>query len=84
LLQERRDGKRESVEEVNLEPLEARGGDPTNKCFQVSTKTSKPEKAKARKCDQYHGSRMHELLLHSTVGDSKVKGDHESLQLRRE
>jgi hypothetical protein len=31
------DGKRELVEEHDVKLLEARGGDPMNKCFQVST-----------------------------------------------
>jgi hypothetical protein len=35
-LQETWDGKRELIEEVNLKLVEARCGDPTNKCLQVS------------------------------------------------
>ena len=41
--QETWDGKHELVEELDLELLEARGGDLMNKCFQVSAYTAKPE-----------------------------------------
>jgi len=47
-LQETWDRVRELIEEVNSELLEARGGDPTNKYFQVSTDTLKTETVEVR------------------------------------
>jgi hypothetical protein len=50
-LQEMWDGKRELVEKLNLDLLEARGGDLMNKCFQVNVNTSVPDTAEVRECD---------------------------------
>ena len=77
-LHETWDRKRELVEEVNLELLEARSGDPMNKCFQVGANTTKPEKAKVGEC---YDRRTRELSLYLTVGDREEKDDHERLQL---
>ena len=77
-LHETWDRKRELVEEVNLELLEARSGDPMNKCFQVGANTTEPEKAKVGEC---YDRRTRELSLYLTVGDREVKGDRKRLQL---
>jgi hypothetical protein len=45
-LRETWDRKRELVEEVNVELLEVRSGDPMNECFQVGANTTEYEKAK--------------------------------------
>ena len=75
-LHETWDRKCELVEEDNLELLEARSGDPTNKCFQVGANTTEPEKAKAGECYDW---RMRELPLYLTVGDREGKEDRERL-----
>src|SRR6266849_9155176 len=62
-------GKRELLEELNLQNFEARGRDPTNNRFQVSTNASEEEQAKARKCNVCRDWRMCELPLHITVGN---------------
>jgi hypothetical protein len=45
-LREKWNGKRELLEESNLQVSEARGRDPTNNRFQVSANASEPEQAK--------------------------------------
>src|SRR6266566_2140295 len=50
-LHEVRDGKGELLEEEDLELLEARGRDPTNKCIDVTADASEPKVAEVRKCD---------------------------------
>ena len=49
-LHETWDGICELLEESNLQPFEARGGDPTNYRFQVSADALEPIEAKVRKC----------------------------------
>ena len=83
-LQEASDGKRELVEEANIKLLEARGGDPMNKCFQVTANTLEPEMVKVRECDGCHNWRMHQLPLYITVGNGEEKANHERLQLGHE
>src|SRR5882757_5282989 len=83
-LQETWDGKRELVEEVNFKLLEARCGDPTNKCLQVSANTSEPEPAKVREYNGCHDRRMRELPLHITAGNREYKANPERLQLGHE
>jgi hypothetical protein len=83
-LQETWDGNRELIEEPNFKLLEARGGDPMNKCFQESSNTSELENMKVREGYSCHGWRMRVLPLHIMVGNNKVKGDQECLQLGHE
>jgi hypothetical protein len=80
-LQETWGGKCELAEEVNFKLLEARGGDPMNKCFQVSANTKEREPVKVREYDGCHDWRMRELPLYITARNSKYKVDHERLQL---
>jgi hypothetical protein len=80
-LQEKWDGKGEVLEEQNFELLEARGGDPTNKRFQVGGDTSEKKLAEVRKCDLYRDWSMHELPLHITVRKRVRKGGPKRLQL---
>jgi len=80
-LQKAWDGKRQLVEEVDLELLEARGGDPKNNRFQVSTNTVKLEMAKVRKCDD---GRVRELPFYIALGDRKFEVDCELLQVGHE
>jgi hypothetical protein len=49
-LRETWDGKRELLVEDNVEPLEARSGDPTSNHFHVSGNTSEQKPSKVRKC----------------------------------
>jgi hypothetical protein len=83
-LQETWDGKHELVEILNLDLLKTRGGDPMNKCVQVSATTSVPETVKVRECDGCDDRRMRELPLYIMVGNSEKKADHERLQLGHE
>jgi hypothetical protein len=62
--QETWDGKPELVKELDLELLEARGGDPMNKCFQVSANTAEPEMVKVGECDGCYDRRICELPLY--------------------
>ena len=77
-LHETWDRKRELGKEDSSEPLEARCGDPMNKCFQVGANTTEPEKAKVGEC---YDRRTRELSLYLTVGDREEKGDRKRLQL---
>jgi hypothetical protein len=70
-LQETRDGIRELVEKPDVKLLEARGGDPMDKCFQVRSNTSELEMMKVRKCDGCRDWRMGELPFYVTIGDRK-------------
>ncbi|KAF8469433.1 hypothetical protein DFH94DRAFT_773868 [Russula ochroleuca] len=81
-LQEPWNGKRELLEERNEDLLEARGGDSTNNCFQVSTNSLERKVTKVRKGDVCRDWRIYELPLHVSVGNSECGGDHEHLQLR--
>ena len=74
-------GKRELVEQSNLQVFEARGCDPTKNRFQVSTNTSEREEAKVRKCNVCRDWRQDELPLHVTVGNSECKASLENLEL---
>jgi hypothetical protein len=68
-MQETWNRKCEFVEELKLEPLEARGGDPTNNLFQVSAITYKHKQAKVRKCDGCHDWCMREFPPHIMSGN---------------
>jgi hypothetical protein len=86
-LQEMWDGKRELLEEENLEPLEARGGHPTNNRFQISVNALEPKPAKVRECDGCSDWHKRELSLSSMAGNNEREiraSDHERLQLRHE
>jgi hypothetical protein len=72
------------VEEANVELFEARGGDPTDKCFQVGANTSEHDVVKVRKCDGCRDWRMCELPLCVKVGNGESKEDRERLQLGHE
>jgi hypothetical protein len=67
--------------EENFELLKARGGDPTNKRFQVGAYTSEHKLARVRKSDMYRDWRMHKLPLYITVGNGVRKADKEHLKL---
>jgi hypothetical protein len=69
-LQETWDRKCELVEEVDIKPLEARGGDPTNECLQVSDNTTELEMAKVRESDDW---RTRELSFYIAVGNREFK-----------
>jgi hypothetical protein len=81
------DRKRELLfVKINLKLLEARSGDPTNKCFQVSESTSERETMEFRKCDRcpdWSMPEFTELPLYIVVGNGEVpvKTDCERLQL---
>jgi hypothetical protein len=60
-LLETRDGKCELVEEFKLKLLEARSGNPTDKCIQIGASTMEPEIVKVRKCDGWNDRCMREL-----------------------
>lgn len=77
-LQEIWDRKRALVEKVNFKLLEAGGGDPMNKCVQISANTQEPETVKIRECDRCHDRK---LPLYVTVGNSVEKQDRKRLQL---
>jgi len=78
-LRETWNGKRELLEEQNLQVFEARGRDPTNNRFQVSANAFEPEEAKVRKGNVYRDWRMCELPPHKTVGNRECEVDHETL-----
>lgn len=80
-LQEKWDGIGKVLEEQNFELLEARGGHPTNKRFQVGSNTSEKTLVEVRKCDLCRDWSMHELPLYVTVGNRVRKGDPKRLQL---
>ncbi len=59
-------------EEMNSQGFKARGGDPTNNCFQVSANAVELEPAEVRKCNGCRDWRVRELPLgplHITVRD---------------
>src|SRR6267154_4494534 len=72
-------GKRELLEEYNLQKFETRGRDPTNQRFQVSANASEPEQAEVGKCNVCRDWRMCGLPLHITVRNRECKLDIESL-----
>jgi hypothetical protein len=80
-LHEVRDGKGELLEEEDLELLEARGRDPTNNCFHVSTDASEPKVAEVRKCYMFQEGHTRQLPLHIKIWNREVKEDHKCLQL---
>src|SRR6266852_2281546 len=51
-------GKRELLEELNMQFIEARGRDPGNNRFQVSANALEPEVTKVRKCNVCRDWRM--------------------------
>ena len=67
--------------ESNAELLEARGGNPTDNGFQVSTTTSEYKRAKIRECDMRDDWRMRGLPLPLIIGTRGYKADEEQLQL---
>jgi hypothetical protein len=67
------DGKCELVEEFKMKLLEARCGNPMDKCIQISANTTEPEMVKIRKCDERDDRRMRELPLCATVGNRVFK-----------
>ena len=67
------DGKCELAEEVNIKLREAGGGDPVNKCIQVSANTTEQEMVKVRKCDGRDDRRMRELPLYAAVGNREFE-----------
>jgi hypothetical protein len=77
-LQEMWDGKRELLEEEDLESLKARGGHPTNNLFQISVNTLEQKPAKVRKCDGCNDRHMRELSLNSTPGNGEKEGSRAS------
>jgi hypothetical protein len=79
--QEMWDVIRELAKEENFKPLEARSGDPMNKCFQICANTSEPEEAKVRKRNGGHDRHMRGSPLRIMVGNREGKQDHERLQL---
>jgi hypothetical protein len=78
-VQETGDGKCDLVEEENINLLEARGGDPKNKSFQISALTSELKPAKVRKCDGCHNRHTTDLPLHITIGNMERQDDRERL-----
>jgi hypothetical protein len=70
-LRETWNGKRELLEESEVQVFEARGRDPKNNRFQVSANASEPEQAKVRKCNLCRDWRMCELPLHIMVGNKQ-------------
>ena len=79
ILHETWDGKHEFLGDLNLQPFEERGRDPTNNCFQASDNAPESEQPKVRKCDVCRDwSIMCELPLHIAVGSRECKGDHET------
>jgi hypothetical protein len=83
-LQEKWDRKGKVFEEQNVELLEARGDDPTDKRFQVGGNTSEKKLAEVRKRDLCRDWTMHELPLgplYITVGNRVRIDDPKRLQL---
>jgi hypothetical protein len=78
------DGKRELVEDLNLELLEARCRNSIKKFFQVSCNTFEPETAKIRKSDGCRDRRVRKSPSHLTTAVREMKADHEGLQLGHE
>ena len=76
-----RNGKLEFIVQLNVELLEARGGDMMNNHFHVSTRTFELKPAKARKCDACRDWRIQEPPI-LVFGNKDRKGvDQERLQL---
>ena len=83
-LQETRDGKCQLVEEFNFKLLEARSGNPMNKCLQVSANTTELKKAKARKRDECGDTHMRMFPFYIAVGYGESKVNCERLQVGQE
>jgi hypothetical protein len=69
------------VGEEYLEALEARSGDPMNKCLQVGANSAEREKVKVGECDGCCDRHLHEFPLRLKIGTSEAK-DSKHLQLR--
>ena len=67
-----RNGKLEFIVQLNVELLEASGGDLMSNHFHVSARTFELKRAKVRKCDACRDWRIHELPLHM-VGERGMK-----------
>src|SRR6267154_774737 len=78
-LRETWNGKRELLEEYNLQSFDTRGRDPTNQRFQVSANASEPEEAEVRKCNVCRDWRVCEWPLQITVRNRECKLEIESL-----
>ena len=67
------------IDEIDLNLLEERDGDPRKKRFQVSVSTSEPKPTEVRKCDTRHDRPMQQLSLDVTTGIVVVRSDPEYL-----
>jgi hypothetical protein len=85
-LQETRDRNCELAEKVNIELLEARGGDPMSKCFQVSTNTTELEIVEVRVCDGCGDRRVRKLPFYIAARNNGpgLREKYEHLQLGHE
>jgi hypothetical protein len=72
----------ELVEEINIEPLEERGGHVRKKCIQVTDDTPEGKSAEVRKNRLNCNWCMQLLALNLTIGFSGYKAYLELLQVR--
>jgi hypothetical protein len=76
--------RKHGAAESDAERLEARGDNPTNKGFKVSTTTSEYKRAKVRECDVRDDWRMRGLPLPISIGTGEIKADEKHFQLWHE